>query len=225
MESIIESLEWKLRWASPAPYNPLISFEFLFENGKFNEINELLAWLGPKGTLREEKTKRNWKLSWVFDRDVFPAAAKWENWRGLTVLWVGYGRRQRQGNQPKEQTSPRHFVFSFHSSPFIEETEINWEMNWKRGLRQTKQRKKEMSRANWLISLWVMAAGPLAARQHIPSIHPFIDSIVPLACSAEKRRAHASLPPQKRGNPTLSLLLDGKREAKRMLNSKDNWFD
>ena len=47
MESIIESLEWKLRWASPAPYNPLISFEFLFENGKFNEINELLAWLGP----------------------------------------------------------------------------------------------------------------------------------------------------------------------------------
>ena len=118
MESIIESLEWKLRWASPAPYNPLISFEFLFENGKFNEINELLAWLGPKGTLREEKTKRNWKLSWVFDRDVFPAAALSEivffflarrAWARLfslrllvACLWVGYG----WGPGPKA-TSPK----------------------------------------------------------------------------------------------------------------------
>ena len=162
------------------------------------------CWLGwAPSVLR----MNNW---WIYEsimNEQWSAAEQWENWRGLTVLWVGYGRRQRQGNQPKEQTSPRHFVFSFHSSPFIEETEINWEMNWKRGLRQTKQRKKEMSRANWLISLWVMAAGPLAARQHIPSIHPFIDSIVPLACSAKGRDEPTPITNQQREGTQPSLFV------------------
>jgi len=37
-------------------------------------------------------------------------AALLMKWCGLNCLWVGYRRLQAAGNQPKEETSPHHWI-------------------------------------------------------------------------------------------------------------------
>ena len=98
-------------------------------------------------------------------------------------FWLVMGGSSRTATS-QERRQAGHLISSFLPFSSIKSTKVEVDLigllNGNGAESEETNGKTTAPRASWLVVGYELPA-PLAARQHIPSIHPFIDSIVPLA--------------------------------------------